>query len=144
MVSHSEIYQGLKDLLNLDSDLSELIGQNSSGSKIILGPELPKVMFCPMIQVVIMTDNMETSTQVSDIFFRINIYTNADINNAFNSELSESIIQRAFALIHDQRITLEASFNYVMYAEGRDAEAIADFEHSGIYFEGLSCRMVAA
>jgi hypothetical protein len=145
MVSHEAIYASIKALLDLDEYLSTMVKKNTNGSQVIVGPELPGAMVCPMIQVVIMTNNMNQSAmEVSEITLRVNVYTMHDANGRFDRKTSEPIIQQIKTLIHDAKLELDTGISYVIFVEGRDPEAIADLDHNNIYFEGMSCRMFAA
>lgn len=143
MIKHSEIYTAIKDLFDDDSDLSEYVDRTTGNTKVVSGSAMPKLISFPAIQVLILTDNfINTSIELSDIVFNVNILTRCNMSGEIDDE-AEDIIQKVNDLINNQPVTITDGLQYVMFVESR-IPAFAYYESKDIFVEGLRCRMIAA
>ena len=141
MVDESKIYKAIKAILDDDATLTAILGVKDRDSKVIIGPEMPQYN-PPMIQVVILTDEMDTVTTESEITFYVNAYSLAEAAGDIDFEEIENILQRCVDLIHDQDLAVTDHMIFEMFVEGRNAP-VSDRNRSGVYFGGLRCRMFA-
>lgn len=140
MVDENKIFTAVKKRFDDDVTLHRLL-QARNDSKVIIGNSMPKYVL-PMIQIVKMSNVIETVMTWSEITFNVNIYTREMTDHSFDGDQSESIIQRCNDLIHDQPLTVEDHGIFSVYVEGRSV-AIRDMDYPKAFFQGLLCRMFA-
>jgi len=142
MVEISKLIDALYDVLNDDATLSAYLGKKAGQTKIIKGDNVPELISQPVVQIIIMTNEMNTIVKHSEITFKINVYCQGYSDGSINHDEFNNILQRCEALIDDQDLTVSGNWVYVMYVEGMDSP-IADREHDNTYLAGLRCRMSA-
>ncbi len=141
MVDENAILGALESKLEADATLRSYLKPKDGSSKILIGIHMP-IYSPPMVQILIITNEIENVMTYSEITFRINAYSQGKTTGEPDLAELENILQRCNDLIHDQSLSVSNHGVFSMYTEGRD-QPIPDLDHEGAFIQGLRCRMFA-